>query len=552
MNIKKTVVLLCIVLLSIVSPGFSAQLGKAGFADNTTLDPLMGDGASRVSLDFENAALKDILKALSRQTGANFVASDIIEGKVITVFLNDVSIEEALYSILDANNLTYERQEGNVYLIKPAGGKTVRTVTRVYRFNYIQVYDFTLKGEGEGFATPTGGTTSSSSSQTTNALQSSDQSKSSSTPTVPGGAAKSIVDILKTLLSENGTITADRRTNSLIITDIMSSFSAVEKTIKELDIEPIQIMIQAEIIETTTDAIKRIGVEYGTATQTAKVTWGKNADDEGARLQVPVGYPLPEHFIKRTFDESLLANKALFSYGTLSADDTDIVLKLFATDSDTKLLSRPRIMTVNNMPAVIRVAANTAIGLDSTIIGQGNETIEKAERVETGIVLKVIPNVNGKGEIFLYVEPSIARATASEFFTTQFMDPQTRSASSTVMVRSGDTVVIGGLIQKNDSRTVRKVPWLGDIPILGEAFKSRFKQGTDTELLIFITPRTIERRDGDIIIPKELTERDQMMEQTLQKYRNNKKADTSKEEKAVGTALKKYSKKDSPHDTPRR
>ncbi|MBL7157597.1 MAG: hypothetical protein ISS92_05515 [Candidatus Omnitrophica bacterium] len=507
MKAKTCIIALFAILLVSASFGFTEDLTAIGVGPPQEKFPY--ERTKRVSMDFENADLKTILKAFSKQTGVNFIASNIIEDKVITVYLNDVSVQDALSSILEANGLFYEKQKGNVYLIKPAGTAAIKTITRVYKLSYIQVYNMALGSEGEGFESTsartiiTGDATTGLEAATTG-------------PTQAQGAEgpESIIKIIESMISPYGKIATSKRTNSLIITDIPESFAAIEKVIEELDVEPAQVMIEAEIIETTTDAIKRIGVEYGTATQTASVSYGD--------LVAATPFPFTNNFIKEVFGGTLLTSPpgtapTNFTYGTLTAADTQIVLQLFEQDQDTKFLSRPRVMTINNEPAVIRISANTAIGVESTSVSGIETTTETAERVETGVILKVIPRVNAKGDIFMYVEPSIGRAAGSTFFT-QFMDPQVRSASSTVMVKDGDTVIIAGLIKTDNYKTIRKIPFLGDIPIIGEPFRSRYRKVEDTELLIFITPHIVRKRGGPDLIPKQLRERERAIEQSLGKY----------------------------------
>ncbi|NQU95123.1 MAG: secretin and TonB N-terminal domain-containing protein [Candidatus Omnitrophica bacterium] len=519
MKIKFYIILTSLVFLMTEPTGYTQELTGIGPPPGEAMAGDAGQITSmeerRVSLDFENAELKDILKAFSRQTGANFIASEVIEGKKVTVYLSDVSVDEALSSILKSNGLVYEKQKGDVFLIKPSGTEEIKTITKVIKLHYIQAYSLTMPAEDVGFASTggafpitemggsgEGGLASSAGSEMPQATQ-----------------GKTIIDIVSSLLTKYGKIIADKPTNSLIITEIPENIKAIEAIIKELDVEPPQIMIQVEIVETTVSALKRIGMEYGSLTETLGFKYGIDADsDESQKLQVPVGFPFPEWWIKQTFDDQLLSNAALFNYGTITANNTEVILKLISNDEDTKYLSRPKIMTLNNQPAVIKVSANTAIGVESTTIGEGDQVLSKAERVETGIVLKVTPQANAKGQVFMYLEPSVSRAQTSTFFSTQFLDPQVRSASCTVLVKDGDTVVIGGLIQTDNFKTIRKVPFLGDIPFFGEAFKSSYKRGDDTELLIFITPHIVKKREDQYIMPPEVAQRDRAIRDTLEKY----------------------------------
>ena len=511
---------------------------------------------SKVSMDFEDAALKDILKAFSRQTGINFIASDMIEGKKITVFLNNVSIEDALSSILEANGFSYEKQAGDVYLIKLTGKESIKTVTRVFRLNYLQVYRMSSEE---------GATTTSSNVTIIGSPSYSQASAPNAMPSPAGGSAqagqqegaaggktaepKNIIETTQSLMTKHGKIVADRRTNSLIVTDIPSALECIEKTLKELDVEPPQIMIQAEIIETTSSALSRIGLEYGGGTGDAdhfsKITYGKGTSTGSQNPVFPTPAPFSQDLIKNWYNTAL-SQGALFKYGTITADDFNVVVKLIAQDDDTKFLSKPKIMTINNEPAVIKVTANTAIGIESVSVSQTTQNISTAERAETGIYLKVTPQVNSKGDIFMYIEPSVSRATASTFFTTQFMDPNYRSAISTVMVRDGDTVFIGGFVQTDNFKTTRKVPFLGDIPILGEPFKSHYKKTQDTEIIIFITPHIVKRKNGEFITTKENSELYSFMQKAEEKNTPKDKQKKQEKKETVKEAAAKETEKAQP------
>jgi len=554
MGKKISFILILFALSSLILATPSGRTEQELISDGKVVDARVpADGQTgKVSMDFESASLKDILKAFSRQTGISFIANDTIENKKITVFLNGVSIKEALSSILDANGFLYEKQEGNVYLIKPGGKAAIRTITKVYRLNYIQVYKMSLPSEPTASTSnitiigqPAIAEAGSTAFSTANAPAASEPTSGKA------GQAKNIIEVIRSLMSRYGKIVADRRNNSLIITDIPDVFENIEQTIKQLDVEPIQIMIQAEIIETTTDALKRIGLEYGSSSYLAKITY--TGQSSTSKPSFPTPFPFTENFIKDVYNTNLAAS-GLFKYGIINISDTDIVLKALAQDDDTKYLSRPRIMTINNESAIISVSANTAIGITSSSVTQTGQSITTAERAETGIVLKVTPQVNDKGDIFMFIEPSVARAQASAFFSTQFMDPSYRSSSSTVMVRDGDTVVVGGLIQSNNFKTTRKIPILGDIPILGEPFKSRYREAVDTELLIFITPHVVKKRDLEYIVPEKMTDREYMIKDVMDRYsaqtadRKNAMGDrqgqkNSKDrEEAMNKALVNYSK----------
>ncbi|MBF0216955.1 MAG: hypothetical protein HQL30_08190 [Candidatus Omnitrophica bacterium] len=515
------------------------------------------DKADKISMDFENVSLKNVLKIFSRQTGINFIASNIIENKMVTIYFKDVSFEEALNSILSSNKLSYQKRGEKTYLIIQAPDRKLGLVTRIYKLKYLQVYDITDaegntseaspsqstggggglvsgKGGGGGGGGGMGDQSQGGMAGLSNAVTEGINNAASSVIEGSGGGGgksggEGILKILQSLMSSSGQILTDRRSNSLVITDVSDVFEPIEKVIHDLDVPPIQVMIQAEIIETTTDALKRIGIEYGSETKTLGATFADQATS--------VGYPYTENFIKDTFGTSLL-DSGTFTYGTLTQDEVAVVIKLLMTDSNTKYLSKPRIMTINNEPAEVNTSAKTAVGVtQTTVSGNNGNVLSQAERYDTGVTLKVVPNVNENGDIFMYIEPSISRAQTSSF-SNDYMDPLKRSSTSTVMIKEGDSVVIAGLIQTNKIETKRKVPFLGDIPFLGQAFKSDYNKVEETELIIFVTPYIVKKGEDRYVTPRGASLRDEVMEKTLMEYRNKKKR-SAKEKDHVGPKAEK-------------
>jgi len=510
------------IILSLMLTGI---VPRGGISASEILNGPIPNADDKVSMDFEGADLKNVLKAFSMQTGINFIASDVVENKKVTVFLSGVSIKMALASILEANGLLYELQGDNMYLIKPDGKPPVKTITKIFKLNYLQVSLMSLSSN------PAAG------SSNVTFIGSASAIAAPPAPAGPGETADSnIVSVVKSLMTSYGKIVADTRNNSLIITDSPNVFPAIEETLKRLDVEPIQIMITAEIIETSTTALKRIGLEYGgdesifTATYTSPT--------------LPSAVPFTDNFLKDTYGRPIFnAIPPAFQYGTLSLGSTTMVLKLLATDSDTRYLSRPNIMTLNNETAIIKVSANTAIGINETIATAPATNTQTAERAETGVVLKVTPQVNDSGDIFMRLEPSVSRAVQSQL-SDDFYDPSYRSSSCTLMVRDLETVVVSGLIQKNITKTVRKVPLLGDIPIIGKAFRSDYDNVEDTEVIIFITPHIVKKRDAEYVTPAQMTEREHMMQKTLSGYisKPQEKDEGAQDRESVRAfTLRKYS-----------
>ena len=163
----------------------------------------------------------------------------------------------------------------------------------------------------------------------------------------------------------------------------------------------------------------------------------------------------------------------------------NIVLKSLLTRGEAKYLGKPKVVTVNNKTATIMTTTQATVGFTSTSGSSGDYTSESSERANVGLTMQVTPQVNREGYVTLYVQPSYSDL-ADGIGNTK--DPTTRAVSTLVRVKNGQTVVIGGLLSSRETDSTRKVPLLGDIPILGWLFTSKEKTKSTTDLVIFITP----------------------------------------------------------------
>ncbi|MCM8813672.1 MAG: type II and III secretion system protein [Candidatus Omnitrophica bacterium] len=198
-----------------------------------------------------------------------------------------------------------------------------------------------------------------------------------------------------------------------------------------------------------------------------------------------------------------------FSYGLVDARTLTFILNLMETDASTKFLAKPRILVQDRESAEIKVTADQIVSLKTTVNNQGASTViqTEVERMEVGTILRLIPVINEQeGFVSMLLEPSVSRPILSAFTdpagVNTFIDPQKRSLRTVVMVRDGETVAVGGFITTEDEEKKTKIPWLGDIPVVGAAFRHQKTQKVDKELLIFITPKIVRAvRTVDMTIP---------------------------------------------------
>lgn len=434
----------------------------------------------RINLNVREMPLRDILDAIHRQTRTNFLLEPGLGQKPFTVFLENVTVSEALRALLEAHGMGYERYgTGNTFVIKAIEETERRLTARVFHMRYAQLADL---GNGPGAGAEGGA----------------QPSAGQGAAAAPGGSSDSnFVKVIRSALTEHGRLEIYPETNSLVITDVPENFPAIEELIQLLDTAIPQILIEAYIVEVSETAVKKLGLEFGGS----EGVLGK-ATGPARLLNYPTHenralYP-GEHEL-RTGTSSIKDN-TLFGgnkdygifYGLLSFQDLTATLKAIETRTDGKFLARPKILTLNNRAAEIAVTANTAVGKKTSSQATTAQVTASAERQKTGVILKVTPQVNEGDLVTLLIEPTVSRPATSEFFPNDFVDAKTRSVRTSVRVRDGSTLYLGGLISDDETKTTRKVPLLGDVPLLGRLFTFEDFKAPKVELLIFITPRVVK------------------------------------------------------------
>ena len=452
---------------SVTTPSLSGAKPAGGQGSDAEAKPL------RLSMEFQSVTLGNVLKVFSQQTGINVIAASEVAKQPVTIFFEDVGVLDAFDQILKAGNLTYERPAGSdIYIVKANPEETVaKTVTRVYRLKYARVSESILAKAATAFGNST-------------PFEAQQGASGQSGGASGGGAGAGIDSVLQKLLTAQGSIVVDGRTNTLIITDIPENFSRLEAAIATLDVRTPQILVDTELIETTLGKIKELGIKWGAGT-------------EGGDLVtfVPGLAGRETRFPFNIFGGERVAPTAPTRFPTsrLSFNSFQGVLQALENDSNTKILARPKVLTLDNESAVIRLTANEAVGFETSTTQ--TTTTSEPIRESTGVILVVTPQVNQDGYITMIVEPSVTKTVASQVTppagTGSTRDPKTRSSRTMVRIRSGDTLVVGGLIDRSDLQSVRAVPVLSGIPVIGEAFKNTQVNNASTELIVFVTPHIL-------------------------------------------------------------
>jgi type II secretory pathway component GspD/PulD (secretin) len=453
---------------------------------NANPQAVLPEPQPNISMDFQDANLKDILKVLSIQSGLNFIASEAVQDRKVTLYLDNVPLSVTMDRIFKANNLTYELdRDEHIFLVKDWGKPEVETITKVFYLKYATVSSSSLKEEmsrqlkktstisiGEGGGGEGGGESS-------------------------GGSGKwkqesevGLTQAIKKLLSDKGTVIEDFRTNSLIVTDTPKRMEQIAGVVAALDVPAPQVLLEVEMLDVSKNVVDTIGIKYGQSPMSVVITAAKAAT-------------------KFPFGPDIYGTKAVTGGNTFTAGSVDfsqspyqVIMDFLRTNTDTKYLARPRVLTLNNEPAEIKIATDESIGVKETTTAAGGAVgsiTAEAERQETGVILRITPQINiDTGEITMFVYPKVADSTSGNPITSgsrtyTFRDPEERSSKSVVRLMDGDTVIIGGLIRKEKTEIITKLPILGDLPVVGSLFRHKNKsKDKERELLIFITPHIIK------------------------------------------------------------
>ena len=447
----------------------------------------------KVSIRVSNVPISVFLNSITTQAKVNFIMSEEFANKKVTASLTRVTVREALDTLLRVHGLAYQRiGKSDSYVVTKRSSDAPDTITKIYTLSYISLQE--LGGSNSDMTSSLGGSSGGSSSEGLGG-------------SIGGGS--SISSIISSMLSPVGKIAIDPRTNKLIITDVPEIFPQIENILAELDIKPPQILIEAQIVEVSKSSGLSLGFEYGgtggtminvtAPTRSLYADFFHRKNVLGERMH---GwnwiFPTMDEVsgdvtgTTETAGESVVAtnyDKGETEAGVLNWSAFNIVLRSLLTRGEAKYLGKPKVVTLNNKKATIQANTEATVGQIMSQSGSSSGegmTTTSAERKSVGLTLNVTPQVNREGYVTLLVEPSYSDVISSGFDFSK--DTTTRSASTLVRVKNGQTVVIGGLLSSRELDQTRKVPLLGDIPILGWLFTSKSKSKTTTDLVIFITP----------------------------------------------------------------
>jgi type IV pilus assembly protein PilQ len=408
----------------------------------TTLEQRM---QKRISVDFRDTAIDDVIRIMAEQANVDVVKSPKVTGTV-TAKLSNVPLEEALRNILASQGYDYVTSK-NMIRIAPTGEisqEAEKLVTKIYRVNYADI--------------------------------------------------KEIEKSLSKFVSQRGAITTNPGTSNIIVKDTESNIKAIGTFIDDIDRITPQIQVEARIYDITSKNELDLGVEWNAGSQTSYAADGEWVIPPGQMGNVKAGKTNPfETGMFRGDTAKTSGVTGLLKFGWFTNNlDIDAVIKAQKNLLNAKLLANPRILVLDNETAMINIISELPYQELTQTSGGGN--IGTTNFKDVGVKLKVTPHLTRGEKIRIKVEPEFSVQSSSVTFASGSLSyPQpvvdSRKASTTLLVDSGQTVVMGGLRKKTTSKVVNKIPLLGDIPIICYAFRFEGEETVNSEMLVFITPK---------------------------------------------------------------
>lgn len=429
-----------------------------------------------VTMNIVDSEVREVLTSLASIGGVNIVADDSVNGK-ITVQLAGVSFQEALDIITKTKGLQYQTI-GNTIIVGTKNNMSA---------GFGQLHVFHLK-----FANPDdvvnaaklalglGGSTESSSTE--NSTQTTTTSNTNSTTSNNDG---------KTTAEISGNLTVDKATNSLLFYGTASEAQKVRAVLDQIDIPYEQVSLEAQVMSINKTDSKNLGIEWewSKAPQSYEEYTPEKITIDAATGKITSTEPAE---ITRASSFNKGTTGGIISFGR-SPDGLPYEfyyaakINALINNGKANILSKPKITTINGKEATINIGGEVPI---PTLTVSDNTTTTTYEYKETGIILKYTPRVNDDGYITAKIHTEVSTPTYDA--DTKAYRFNKRSADTQVRLKDGETMVIGGLIGSDESKVMSKIPFLGDLPILGRFFSNVNNSKNESEVIIFVTARIVK------------------------------------------------------------
>jgi len=463
----------------------------------------------RISLEFKDADILNVLRIIADVARRNIVATDDVKGQV-TIVLYDVPWDQALDILLKSTGLEMveyddvitvstskrlEEERRARLAARQAGIELEPLQTDYIRVNYVKA--------GE-LARLLGGSSTQSAAA------------AAATDSIAQAAVGDSPSQRRGLLSSRGLVQVNEATNTLVVRDVASGIANARELVRKLDVQTPQVSIQGLIFEADTNLDRDLGIRWGgryvaspeTGNPTGRnfpgrvVAGGAGPGQSGGENPLPVMFDFPASAVQPGAGSTL----GLFLGSLSGSAQLDAEITALEQAGKGKVISRPKVITLNNAEAVIQSLEILRVRLPSTgtVINTGPGGVAggqttATQAIDTGIILRVTPQVSSDGYVLmqLFVKSSVP----SQVETDNIPNEISRQATSQVLVREGETVVIGGVYRQRANTAESGVPYLRSVPVLGWLFKNSLLRDNRQELLVFITPRVVWRQPDNGTLP---------------------------------------------------
>lgn len=439
-------------------------------------------GQARVTINLPppGTSLGTVLKMITELSGMPLLTSPEIAKKPVSIYLPDVTGQQALDSVCETHDLYYEYQpDTGLYVVKQIASE----VFLLERVNAEEIKDVVavLIGDDLGQEVEVDGKNNVLAVRATRSALKAVQQFIDKVDVRPRQnvayfalehvQAKDVKTVIEALVGEQGKVEVDEKNNVLAVDSGKGNIETIRQLLHEVDVPPRQVLIEATLAELNDDASEELGILWN-----ARVTF-----KGGARQ---TRFPFESKWLGGDSDVG-------WTFGEVSFKEFQVQLDAMETSGDAKILASPRIRVLHGEEAEINITTKTVVGTELSGEDETGLVNQKPIHEDVGVSLKVVPLIHSDGSITLKVEPSVSTAKESSFFEDQ-VDTFNRQATTTVSVTDGETIAIGGLLQNEERDKVTKIPVLGDIPFLGKAFTHTSKEVKKSDLVVFLTLHIID------------------------------------------------------------
>jgi len=518
--------------------GAAADTGAAQFSaggiDQEPVAKVEGGMEGKISLDLRNIEVVDALKFLSLKASLNIIATKNVSGRV-TLMVENVPVRDIFDIMLRSNGLAYTKS-GDIYNVMTEDeyrvlfGRRFADIreVKVFRLQYaipeqaFSVLDALKSDIGRVLVEPDSGTalimdTPANIQKISDAVALLEQKNLVQVFTLRYAKAKEVEDQLKTQLDAKkvGSIKADERSNQVMVQALPDRMAEVEKLIKALDAKTKEVLIDTMIVKVKLQDTQSTGIDWeGLAATGANYGFMYFGSYPYSVIQASTAAFQSRYQARNTNQDAQGIGSYPFSGNTAAQSsslkvspgekmhvgiidkkrDIDVLINYLQTIGNTQILSNPKLAVINNHEARIHVGERQAYVTTTTTTGQTTSTVsEEVTFVDVGIQLAVTPTINDEGFVTMKIKPEVSSVIGTLVTPTNNRIPiiDSSMAETTVMVKDGSTIIIGGMRKDEKSKTADQVPYLGKIPFLGFLFRSSVDRIERTELLVMITPHIV-------------------------------------------------------------